>query len=369
MITPIKMPKWGLSMAEGQVVHWWKAPGDQVAEGEDLVDIETSKITNTFEAPISGVLRRIVAKEDETAPVGALIAVLADEADGEAQIDAYVADFQASFVPEAPGETGAGGLELRTIEADGHALRVGVVGGEGDPVVLLHGFAADLNSWLFNLEALAARGPVIAIDLPGHGASAKEVGDGSLARMAGKIASALDELGVRRACLVGHSLGGAIALAVALERPSLAKSLVLIAPTGLPGGEVSEAFLTEVVEAQRPRELRAALERVVANPALVSKEMIEEVMRYKRLDGAEEALASLRDRMAAGDDFRALQRRLSEAPPALVIVGAEDQIVSAPDPAALPSGWRLVRIDGAGHTPQLEKAVEVNALILEQISG
>ena len=192
MIIPIKMPKWGLSMQEGMVVHWWKQPGDQVAEGEDLVDIETTKITNTAEAPASGLLRRIVAQTNETHPVGALLAVLADADASDAEVDRFVADFQASFTPEAVDEEAEGALSLRTVVAGGRQLRIGVTAGEGDPVVLLHGFAGDLNGWLFNIEALSAAGPVIAFDLPGHGASAKDVGDGSLGELAGAIAAALD---------------------------------------------------------------------------------------------------------------------------------------------------------------------------------
>lgn len=69
-VTPIRMPKWGLSMQEGVIIDWWKAEGDRVAEGEDLVDIETSKINNVYESPVSGLLRRVVARAGETLPVG-----------------------------------------------------------------------------------------------------------------------------------------------------------------------------------------------------------------------------------------------------------------------------------------------------------
>jgi pyruvate dehydrogenase E2 component (dihydrolipoamide acetyltransferase) len=368
-ITPVKMPKWGLSMQEGMVVRWCKAEGEAVAEGEELVDIETSKITNAAESPTAGVLRRVIAQPEETLPVGALLAVLSDATTADAEIDAFVADFQANFIPEVDDEAGEQGLRLGMVEALGETLRVGTKLGEGAPLVLLHGFAGDMNGWLFNIDALGAGRSVIAIDLPGHGGSAKDVGDGSLARMAKAVDAALTALDAGAAHFVGHSLGAAVAAQLALDHPQRLKSLTLIAPAGLPGGMLSADFLNDVVEAQRPRDLRPALERLVADPALVSRDMVEEVIRFKRLDGAEEALAALRDRMLAGEDFAGLQARLGELPPALVVAGREDAIVGAPDPARLPAGWRVAWIEGAGHMPHLEKAGEVNALISAWIAA
>lgn len=236
-IVAVKMPKWGLSMREGKVTHWWKRPGEPVNEGEDLVDIETSKITNTAEAHVSGVLRRILAEPDETLPVGALLAVVAEAAASDAEIDRFIEAFQQSFVPEAAEAEGEGALAPRMVDIGGRALRASVSPGEGAPIVLLHGFGADLNNWLFNLDALSAAAPVIAIDLPGHGASDKDVGDGSLERLAGDVGRALDALGVDGAHLVGHSLGAAVAMRLALDQPCRVLSLTLISPAGLPGSE------------------------------------------------------------------------------------------------------------------------------------
>src|SRR5690606_24872054 len=69
-IRPIVMPKWGLAMQEGMVAKWLVEEGAEIGAGDEILDIETSKIANVFESPVAGPLRRIVVGEGETVPVG-----------------------------------------------------------------------------------------------------------------------------------------------------------------------------------------------------------------------------------------------------------------------------------------------------------
>ena len=73
----------------------------------------------------------------------------------------------------------------------------------------MHGFGGDRGSWLFVQQPLAGNHGVYTLDLPGHGASDKEVGEGSVGMLADAVVGVLDAIGVERAHLVGHSMGGA----------------------------------------------------------------------------------------------------------------------------------------------------------------
>jgi pyruvate dehydrogenase E2 component (dihydrolipoamide acetyltransferase) len=94
-IAAITVPKWGIEMQEGTITAWHAAPGQRVARGEQLLDVETDKIVNSVESPATGTLRRIIAGPGETHAVGALIGVFAEQEVSEAEIDAYIA----SYVP------------------------------------------------------------------------------------------------------------------------------------------------------------------------------------------------------------------------------------------------------------------------------
>ena len=111
-IYPIAVPKWGIEMVEGTINSWSKREGDAVARGDEVFDMESDKIVNVWESPVSGVLRRIIAAEGDTRPVGALLGIIADAGVSDADIDAFVAGFgngnKAEAAPKAAPRSASG---------------------------------------------------------------------------------------------------------------------------------------------------------------------------------------------------------------------------------------------------------------------
>ena len=111
-IYPIAVPKWGIEMVEGTLNTWNKREGDAVARGDEVFDMESDKIVNVWESPVSGVLRRIIATEGDAHPVGALLGVIASADVSDADIDAFIAGFgggtSAATGPKAAPVSSAG---------------------------------------------------------------------------------------------------------------------------------------------------------------------------------------------------------------------------------------------------------------------
>ena len=364
-IQAITMPKWGLAMEEGKVSAWMAEEGSAIESGEEILEIETTKITNVFESPVAGTLRRRVVAEGETVPVGALLGVAAGSDTPDAEIEAFIADFQANFVVEAADTAAAPEAEVITVA--GRALSHLRMGPEdGAAIVLVHGFGGDLNGWLFNQPVLAETHRVYAMDLPGHGRAEKAVDGLDVAALAALLADYMVAAGTGPAHLVGHSMGGAVALKLALDKPDLVQRLTLLAPAGL-GRELNVDYVRGFAEAERRKEIKSLLQQLFADPELVSRDMVNEVQKYKRLDGANAALRTLADTLFPdGHQALVMKDRLeSLAMPVQVIWGDEDSIVPPAHAEELPAKVRLQILEKIGHMPQMEAAGEVNRLIAD----
>jgi pyruvate dehydrogenase E2 component (dihydrolipoamide acetyltransferase) len=377
-IVPVTMPKWGLSMQLGKITAWVAAEGDDVKVGDDLADIETEKITGTLEASDAGTVRRIVARVGEDVPVSGTIALIAPADVTDDDLDAAVALARAVIDAGVPDDA-VGGPELQTADVGGRKISYAGAGEDGDVILLVHGYGGDRNSWLFLQEPLAARYRVYALDLPGHGTSAKDVGAGpagpegpagTLSVLAGAVTGVLDALGAERAHLVGHSMGGAVALAVAARDPGRIASLTLIAPSGF-GSEINAGYLRGFAGAQTRRELKPVVGQLFADELLVTRQLVEDLLAYKRLDGVDEALHALVDTLLDGDvqraDSAALMAAIGDTVPVTVVWGRADRIIPAAQAESVAGAVRHL-VDGAGHMPHMERPAEVQAAIEETIA-
>jgi pyruvate dehydrogenase E2 component (dihydrolipoamide acetyltransferase) len=367
-IVKLGMPKWGLSMTEGTVVQWLIEEGTELDNGDEVVEVESEKINNAVETPSAGVLRRQVAKEGDVLPVGGLLGVISDASVPDSEIDSFVEEFQANFVPEEAAE--ASGPQPETVEVGGRTLQYLKAGeGEGPPVLLLHGFGGDINIWVFNQEVLAEAGrTVYALDLPGHGQSSKDVGEGNLGSFVDVVAGFMDKMDIEKAHLVGHSMGGAIAGSFALTHPARAASLVLIDSAGL-GEEINADYIEGFIVANRRREMKTTLSLLFANPDLVTRNLVNDELRFKRMDGVDEALRATADKVFP-DGKQADVHDLSGLDvPILACWGRDDKIVPVSHSENLPDEARVEVLENTGHMPQMEAAGRVNRLIGEFLDG
>lgn len=240
--------------------------------------------------------------------------------------------------------------------------------GRGQAVVLLHGFPLSKATWGAQVNHLAAQYRVIAPDLPGLGESPLlSGGTPSIARMAREVLALLDALGVQRAAVAGHSMGGYVALALQKEAPERVAGLGLIctqAGADTPEGREARFATARKVRQEGPPTLAEGMgPKLFAPGTATGSEVYEQVVRLIRrstVNGIQRALYAMADR----EDHRA---RLSEIQvPTLVLTAAQDQLIpperSALMAAAIP-GATLITLPDAGHMPMLEAPDAVSSAL------
>jgi pimeloyl-ACP methyl ester carboxylesterase len=273
---------------------------------------------------------------------------------------------------KAAGVTEPGG---KIVDLSGGDLEVVEEGPRsGSPIVLIHCFTCAINYWSKTMPALARKHRVVAIDLLGHGGSEKPKSGYSVSNQADLIAQALAKLGVSDAEVVGHSLGGAVAVALAQQSPALVNRVFIVdtPPTHEEGdlGLVAKLGFAPVIGEAFWRikpdfAVRKGLEVAFAPGFTVPDEFVEDVDRM--------TFSAYDDSASGFDDYtkeESLDRRMAKTgKPLMVIMGAEEQIIDEPakrlaEYRATVPGTVTKLIAGAGHSPNVEKPAQTAALVL-----
>ncbi len=273
---------------------------------------------------------------------------------------------------KAAGVTEPGGRILHLSGGDLEVVEKGPR--SGSPIVLIHCFTCAINYWNKMIPALSRQHRVVAIDLLGHGGSEKPRSGYSVSNQADLTAQALAKLGVSDAEVVGHSLGGAVAVAVAQQSPALANRVVIVdtPPTHEEGdlGLVAKLGFAPIIGEAFWRikpdfAVRKGLEIAFAPGFKVPDEFVEDVNRM--------TFSAYDDSASGFDDYtkeEPLDRRMAETgKPLMVIMGAEEQIINEPakrlaEYRATVPGTETKLIAGAGHSPNVEKPAQTAALVL-----
>ena len=223
--------------------------------------------------------------------------------------------------------------------------------GAGSPLVLIHGLGGSSRWWAKNVGPLAERFEVHVVDLVGFGRSRGRQRF-ALAEAAGQLASLLDRLGIERAAVVGHSMGGYIAAELAAESPERVSRLVLVDAAMLPAGFVSARQLLNLA-LTAPR-----------LPATFLPTMASDVGRA----GPATLLRAIRELLAA--DLRPKLERIRA--PTLVVWGDRDRVTPLAAGRALTAQLpdaRLAVVPGAGHLPMWERPETFNRLVAEFVAA
>jgi pimeloyl-ACP methyl ester carboxylesterase len=275
-------------------------------------------------------------------------------------------------------------LDLADVPKPGNTIALAGVGihyvdrGQGPPLVLIHGLGGSICNFRYNIPVLSQHLRVVAPDLKGFGYSERPgAGDYSLTAQARLVGELMDRLGIPRAAVLGHSMGGAIALRLATIWPEKVDRLILVgsAPPDrmVPRFAASPPLpsllrLGTALVLHQPRLREIVLRQGFFDPAFLSPEMVEEFRHIACIRGSTNAIASVLRDVAREEPIDL--SRVSQ--PVLLLWGRHDRWTSLRLARWLADqipDARLKVIERARHMVLEEQAEEANEAILAFLSG
>ncbi|MFC1864397.1 alpha/beta fold hydrolase [Chloroflexota bacterium] len=246
--------------------------------------------------------------------------------------------------------------------------------GQGEAIVLIHGYTGSSQDWTSQIKVLSPKYKVIALDIRGHGKSAAPPREDeySIEIFVNDTFSLLQMLNIKKCCLVGHSLGGFIALQFALEHQDMLAALVLV---GTSGGQITRApnydeLRQKLSELARSQGMEAAFEYDAANnPMRVERFQkhpeLREITRQKMLATSVDGYVYIANAMGKREPVTS---RLPEIKVPTVIYWGDEDLAMADSVQTLKdgiAGSELITVHEVGHSPHEESPDLFNNILLE----
>jgi len=271
---------------------------------------------------------------------------------------------------------------ISTLQVEGRRVNVVDGGGDGPPLLFVHGLGGCWQNWLLNLPAFMGSHRVVTLDLPGFGESEMPSGPISIHGYARTLDGVCDQLGVENPVVVGNSMGGFVAAEMALSFSTRVAKLVLVSAAGLSTEYLQREPLLAFARVwaaattrtgvrsdpvvRRPRLRRVALQTVVRYPERLSVPLTYELVQGAGKDGFLPALEAL-----MGYSFRDRLERIEM--PVLIVWGRNDILVPVGDAARferlIGANAHKVIFDDTGHLAMLERPSRFNELLAGFIAG
>lgn len=269
----------------------------------------------------------------------------------------------------------------RFVEIDGRAVAVVEAGGDGPPLLFLHGLGGLWQNWLLNLPYFMRTHRCVAIDLPGFGQSEPLAGKATIPAYAAVVDAVCDAIGFDQPVVVGNSMGGFIGAELAVTHPERVARLALVSAAGLSTeyllrqpllfgarawGVITARTGVALGAVRRPRLRRAALQIVVRYPERISVALATELVRGANAEGFIPAFDGLM-RHSFRDNLEHIEI------PVLIVWGRNDMLVPVDDAEMyehlIGENARSVIFDDTGHLPMLERPSRFNALLAAFVAG
>lgn len=255
---------------------------------------------------------------------------------------------------------------MSEVSVNGLKINYRDTGGDGPPVVLIHGFTGNVRNWALTVTAIRERFRCVSFDLPGHGLSDKPTDRTAyeLPRLAKVVWGAIEALGIEKPILMGHSMGGMIAQLVALAHPEDIRALILV-DTAAETLEVSHADIGNMMNAAQTGGIEAVFELRLAMAEPHVRENADFIALWREQFVMTSVDAYIGGSFAMARRESIIEQLRSLKLPTLIVCGENDLPFLEPSRKmhAAITGSQLQVISGAGHIPTLETPDKFNAVL------